>query len=481
MALAEAQKLKKSFLEKGGSAEAFEAYARGGLNLGDGVLQDAASNPSGVRIQAERALLPGKLIKYLCYDGRGRDQGWAICRFEDWKDSATLTFEATHLVAEDPYYEWWASQNLRGHTAAYHLCEAKRRKCPVHPGAGGEGQIHVTQWQIVGANDLFGLAWASDVALKELEDMLIRELANPVYRPQTPLPEPVVPPPTGPLGSGLDDAHQAARGPDADADDGVDQLLALSKQALRGKTEQAGPKEKKAKTEEKRKSFGGVLAARASERQEVQDRSRSRKKAPRGRKTKEGAMSAEDMRKLKSKPLGADSSSDEGSDSAESSPDFRVASSREVDLVKLSKQNPGCLLRSALKEMSRYLAARGEAGREDPSQGRVLGYLHQILLPQYPKAGIRNQRELTTVATALDFMLEGELGRAGDLLAQRFKALEASLAAEGSWSVARHHELIPGQASLSTKAEQTEAAKAELRASKLRQALHRGSQGATNK
>ena len=255
---------------------------------------------------------------------------------------------------------------------------------------------------------------------------------------------------------------------DQDADEGVDQLLALSKQALRGKAEVAGPKTKKPKLEEKRRTFGGVLAARASEREEVHDRSRSRKKGPRSRKPKADELSAEERRKLKSKPLEADSSSDGGSDSVESSPDFRVASSREVDLVKLSKQNPGCLLRSALKEMNRYLAARGEAGREDPSQGRVLGYLHQILLPQYPKAGIRNQRELTTVATALDFMLEGELGRAGDLLAQRFKALEASLSAEGSWSVARHHELIPGQASLSTKAEQTEAAKAELRASKLK-------------
>ena len=76
-----------------------------------------------------------------------------------------------------------------------------------------------------------------------------------------------------------------------------------------------------------------------------------------------------------------------------------------------------------------------------------------------------------TLGTALDFLLEGKLGLLGDLLAQRFKAIEASLAADGSWAVARHQELIPVQASLSTKAE---LAKAELRAQNLRAQLTRG-------
>ncbi len=79
-----------------------------------------------------------------------------------------------------------------------------------------------------------------------------------------------------------------------------------------------------------------------------------------------------------------------------------------------------------------------------------------------------------TLASALDLLLEGNLGMLGDILAQRFKAIEASLAADGNWAVARHQELIPVQASLSTKAELTEAAKAELRAQKLKSQLTRG-------
>ena len=68
----------------------------------------------------------------------------------------------------------------------------------------------------------------------------------------------------------------------------------------------------------------------------------------------------------------------------------------------LSQRDPGCLLRSALRDMKRYLAARGEANKEDLTAGRVVSYLHQILLPQYAKAGLRSQRELVTLATGLD-------------------------------------------------------------------------------
>ena len=150
------------------------------------------------------------------------------------------------------------------------------------------------------------------------------------------------------------------------------------------------------------------------------------------------------------------SSSDSKASSSGDEQGFRKASSREVDLLRMSQKNPGCLLRSALKEMSRYLAARGEAKEEDLSQGKVVSYLHQILLPQNPKVGLRSQRELVTLASALDLLLEGELGRAGDLLVQRFKAVEASVNAEGSWA----YEIIPGQAALSAQKEQAEAAKA---------------------
>lgn len=110
---------------------------------------------------------------------------------------------------------------------------------------------------------------------------------------------------------------------------------------------------------------------------------------------------------------------------------------------------------------------------EETSHNRVLSYLHQILLPQYPKAGLRSQRELVTIATALDALLDGNLGLVGDVMAQRFKAIESSLAAEGNWQVARHHELIPTSATLATRSELSEAARAEARALRLRKQMLR--------
>ena len=216
--------------------------------------------------------------------------------------------------------------------------------------------------------------------------------------------------------------------------------------------------------------MGQLLANKAKDREEERAAKKRKKTPP---KKDVGDEDAEAARRRKQKRLD-DPSSSEGGSSSDGEKVFRVASSREVDLDKLSKRDPGCLLRSALREMNKYLAARGEANLEENMQGRILSYLHQILLPQFPKSGLRAQRELVTLATAMDLLLEGELGRCGDLLVQRFKAIEAALAAEGNWSVARHYEIIPSAATLSTTAEMTQAAKAELRAQKLKQQINKG-------
>lgn len=272
-------------------------------------------------------------------------------------------------------------------------------------------------------------------------------------------PAPALPVPKNPQTSGLDAAQDLARDERHGDDEVVDDLLALAGKAKRG----LAPAEKPEQPEKPSKGLGAVLVGKAKaleeDKKEKLKRKLEKKRSRHDEDDDVGRLARRKRRSIK------DSDSD-GEGSTDSEPGFRVASSREVDLVQMSKKDPGCLLRSALKEMSRYLAARGEANRDDPLQGKVVSYLHQILL-----------RELITLASSLDLLLEGELGRVGDLLLQRFKAIEASLAADGNWMVARHQELIPGQASLSTKAELTEAARAELRAQKLRQQMSKGGGG----
>eukprot|EP00972_Heterocapsa_arctica_P033976 5002731-Heterocapsa_arctica.AAC.1 len=56
------------------------------------------------------------------------------------------------------------------------------------------------------------------------------------------------------------------------------------------------------------------------------------------------------------------------------------------------------------------------------------------------KANSYLMREMRTMAEALDCLISGDLDRAGDIMVQRFKALEASKGV-GGWSIGQQYEL----------------------------------------
>ena len=145
---------------------------------------------------------------------------------------------------------------------------------------------------------------------------------------------------------------------------------------------------------------------------------------------------------------------------------------------RLSKKNPGVLLRKGMQEMGRYLADRApaEGEAEDWIANKMMAYVSQVILNQHPPAsiGIRNHRELLTLGRAIDLLVQGHLPELGDLLMQRLKALETSFADQG-WHSARHQELIPSHAaSLTTEAERRKTAKMEVAANKLKEITMRG-------
>lgn len=472
----EVRRLKERFLQAGGAAEVFEEAGRGYLTLGDSQHQDGVARPREARELAERVLAPGRLLEIQCYDERGRPQGEAVLKFVRWESKADLAFRAEYLSASNGYYAWWCENEADHQKLLYHFCLKTRSRCHLEGGVHDQ-VVHITKWRMTSPQAHIGHGYASDQVLaffrRSLEDYLADQPALPPAGPAAASvfpPAPALPVPKNPQTSGLDAAQDLARDERHGDDEVVDDLLALAGKAKRG----LAPAEKPEQPEKPSKGLGAVLVGKAKaleeDKKEKLKRKLEKKRSRHDEDDDVGRLARRKRRSIK------DSDSD-GEGSTDSEPGFRVASSREVDLVQMSKKDPGCLLRSALKEMSRYLAARGEANRDDPLQGKVVSYLHQILLPQFPKAGLRAQRELITLASSLDLLLEGELGRVGDLLVQRFKAIEASLAADGNWMVARHQELIPGQASLSTKAELTEAARAELRAQKLRQQMSKGGGG----
>ncbi len=148
-------------------------------------------------------------------------------------------------------------------------------------------------------------------------------------------------------------------------------------------------------------------------------------------------------------------------------------------LVEKSRRNPGRLLRSGLEQMSKYLAARtgGEGGPTVSWRDQRVGaYLNQVLFNQHPPSviGVRNTRELVTLAEAIDLLMEEQLPSLGDLLMQRLKAVEASLT-EG-WSVASYQELIPpSRATLTTDQERAFAARHALQQRRLSDAVKKKS------
>ena len=74
---------------------------------------------------------------------------------------------------------------------------------------------------------------------------------------------------------------------------------------------------------------------------------------------------------------------------------------------------------------------------------------------------------MRTIAEAVDALVEGDVLRAGDLLIQRFKALETSVI-DGTWLRARHHELIREEGvGLASAAERQAISRLELQRRKL--------------
>ena len=118
--------------------------------------------------------------------------------------------------------------------------------------------------------------------------------------------------------------------------------------------------------------------------------------------------------------------------------------------------------------MRRYLGPR-EGALTEGELPRVLTYLETVFNQRYSRdtVGVRTAREMRTVAEALDAILADDHLRAGDLLIQRFKALETSVV-EGNWSMARHHEIIPEEGvGLATTAEKQLMTLLELQRRKL--------------
>ena len=144
----------------------------------------------------------------------------------------------------------------------------------------------------------------------------------------------------------------------------------------------------------------------------------------------------------------------------------------------IAADDPGALYQSGLSEMMKFVNAREGGDGEGDQPQKVLSYLTAIFHGQFPvkEVGIRTSRELKTIALALDELGKGHLPQVGDLLMQRFKALQTSVV-DGNWATAKRLELLPDdQITLTSFEERRQAAKDELVHLKLEEAQERAAQ-----
>ena len=139
----------------------------------------------------------------------------------------------------------------------------------------------------------------------------------------------------------------------------------------------------------------------------------------------------------------SDSETDEESVFREA-PAGSTSLSGQQKLVRYSQKYPGRLASRLLLKMKEGAArelvgANNEEGSTPPLASH---FVLTVLMPQLgPKASLRTQRELRTLAKGLDLLARGETSQCADLLGQRIKALERA-AVEGHWMSAQFLELL---------------------------------------
>eukprot|EP00435_Cladocopium_sp_Y103_P017149 s1363_g4.t1 len=167
---------------------------------------------------------------------------------------------------------------------------------------------------------------------------------------------------------------------------------------------------------------------------------RRKKEAARKRKPKEDKKSQESSN-------GSDSDDDESSSGTPESL-FQLATLPQgvERLHRLHQEKPGALADLTLRRFQELLnrsIGGGTATQEQEMPPVARAYLSQIYMVRHPEAviGLRNLRELKTLATLVDLMAQNDSLRALDAAVQRMKSIELFIA-QGQWSQANLLELV---------------------------------------
>ena len=192
------------------------------------------------------------------------------------------------------------------------------------------------------------------------------------------------------------------------------------------------------------------IAKKGKDKKKVKKKDKGEKKKKKDRKVKDrgpfGMAATEEWEKEASSK--DDSSDSEASGSGSSFHKAPSLTSRHMKLVRYAKRRPGRLAARLLKKMEKSTGFGGGAENKSLKKtARVKPVAHMYFLAFMTPAlqakwTQRTQRELKVATTLLDLLVEGRGAEAGDILAQRIKALEKSAQDSNQWRKAKHLELV---------------------------------------
>ena len=139
----------------------------------------------------------------------------------------------------------------------------------------------------------------------------------------------------------------------------------------------------------------------------------------------------------------------------------------------LAQNSPGRILSETVKSIRQQISVlHGQDATEGPAR-RIMMFYYEVLFRPNLEGSLSHgsEREMRTLATALDHLLDGDMAACGDVLISRFKALEEATTS-GTWDIAANLEAVPPrQFSTITESERARATVLQVRRVRLRQSL----------
>ena len=338
-----------------------------------------------------------------------------------------------HVIAcQDQYYEHWVNTTYGPYrierVAPIHFCHTHAARC--NEKTVYRDVIHGDVFRVLTVDMLDGIKWLTPQHKTRL-------LAYPEYVAQSKagLPDPEI---ENGLGTTPDEVKTGMPGIE-----GLAAALGGATAALDGTVPE--PLLKKPRKEE-----GHSKSSRCT-REELNEEIAARAPRPPQNSALE-LMSAKghEKKKKKSKKSKKDDKSERSSSSSSGSDGsvFRMAAlPKGVErLRRVHQDHPGRLASLTLLRLQELLQ-RAQGGGSAVEQNKLpavaRAYLHQIYFQAHGREalGLRNVKEMITLATAIDLICGNDGLRALDVLVQRLKALEVAQS-QGGWTQASQLELI---------------------------------------